>query len=136
MIHRLESRMKRVSIGAINDITLESRGGSIDILALDSVNLASQEIELTARRVDFQNLPLARSNHWSSTHAFIPLEHDHSPSQHHHGRHHRKTPEQKPGQDMSDRVWQLCSCASGKLFLASGSSTCSASNEICDLSAL
>ncbi|XP_061398344.1 uncharacterized protein LOC133334061, partial [Musca vetustissima] len=93
---RLESPTRQLEMKAAQEINLQSRAGGIEISALEDIKLTTIEGSLR----------------FESSKIFMPNL--------------RTVPsiQGQPQKDHTHRVFQLCACSSGKLFLASSHSSC------------
>ncbi|EDW25854.1 GL14360 [Drosophila persimilis] len=95
---RLESPTRQLKMAAAKDINLQSRAGAIDLVALNDVKLRSLDgsVRLESSKILMPNLRTAQPPIMGSAQS---REHMH-------------------------RVFQLCACSNGKLFLAAPHSIC------------
>ncbi|XP_075157909.1 sarcoglycan delta [Haematobia irritans] len=93
---RLESPTRQLEMKAAQDINLQSRAGGIEITALEDIKLTTLEgsIRLESSKIFMPNLRTVPSI------------------------------QGPPQKDHTHRVFQLCACSNGKLFLASSHSSC------------
>ncbi|XP_059223179.1 putative uncharacterized protein DDB_G0285119 [Stomoxys calcitrans] len=93
---RLESPTRQLEMKAAQEINLQSRAGGIEITALEDIKLTTLEGSLR----------------FESSKIFMPNLRTVPPIQ------------GAPQKDHTHRVFQLCACSNGKLFLASSHSSC------------
>ncbi|EDW71529.1 delta-sarcoglycan [Drosophila virilis] len=95
---RLESPTRQLEITAAKDINLQSRAGGIELLALDDVKLRALDgsVRLESSKIVMPNLRTAQPPILDSAQS----------------------------RDHMHRVFQLCACFNGKLFLAAPHSIC------------
>ncbi|XP_037898384.1 delta-sarcoglycan-like [Glossina fuscipes] len=96
--YRLESPTRELEITAAKDINLQSRAGGIELTALEDVKLSTIDgsLHFESSKIFMPNLRTAQ----------LPLA---GTAQNHEHLH---------------RVFQLCACSNGKLFLAAPHSIC------------
>ncbi|XP_031624674.1 delta-sarcoglycan isoform X2 [Contarinia nasturtii] len=115
---KLESPTRSLLINAGKDIFIKSGAGSIDASCLNDIRIQSTDgsIRLDSASILMPNLKIVQSSMSSTSSSAMPSMYDH----HHQGAQHQH---QSPSQH-HHKIYQLCACSNGKLFLAMSHSIC------------
>lgn len=115
-VHRLESVTRSLKIEAPQRVVLESFGGEISATCLSDMQLQSIEgaIRFESKSIFLKGLKIA-----------VPVQGHSSREQQYSSR------SSSHQNQRESTIYQLCACASGKLFLASPEGVCQADKTIC-----
>ncbi|XP_055300317.1 delta-sarcoglycan isoform X2 [Sitodiplosis mosellana] len=114
---KLESPTRSLLINAGKDIFIKSGAGNIDASCLNDIRIQSEgSIRLDSASILMPNLKIVQPAGTSSSSSALPSTYDH---------HHQlgQQQQQQPPHH-HHKIYQLCACSNGKLFLAMSHSIC------------